>query len=301
MVFVEQPIINSPFDEPSQYYEKKGNKFVLTEGRRSSGYWEAEISKDKISTEIYKEIELVNTLRGLVKEWREANYPGVTKTTRELLNHWSREDRDRKLFFCQKEFIEMIIWLVELSPDQAGIPLDTPLNIETVVEYAPFVRYCGKMATGTGKTVVMAALITWQVLNSIFAPTDERFTENILIITPNRTVRQRDVMALDPTLEDNYFLKFDILPNEFVPFLLQGNIFITNWHFFLPKDDAVRTSVVKRGKESDEAFVTRIINHGFTRFNTHKKIFVLNDEVSPSHIARLLMPLSTYAGTNKEK
>nr|MDO8115666.1 hypothetical protein [Candidatus Sigynarchaeota archaeon] len=110
------------------------------------------------------------------------------------------------------------------------------------------------------------------------SPGDPRFTSNILVVTPNRTVRQRDYTALDPTHEENYYMSFNLVPNSLHKFLFQGNIFITNWHYFLLKDDSGTKSVVKKGKESKEAFVRRVTTQGFTRFYRNKKIFVLNDE-----------------------
>ncbi len=279
MSFVENPIINSPFEEPKQFYDKKGRKFSLTEGRRPSGYW----YKKKVQKEFvdeFKEIELVNSLRQEIKEWREKGYPNTTQITRDLLLYWTRKDRERKLFYCQIELIETIIWLVEVASKETleKVPLDRPLNIDPNKIYESFIRYCGKMATGTGKTIVMGCLIAWQVINSLYHVTDERFTSNILLVAPNRTVRQRDLEALNPTSERNYYIEFDLVPNDLLALLLQGNYFITNWHFFLLKDDTGVKGVLKRGRESDIAFVKRFISQGYSRFDHNKKIFVLNDE-----------------------
>ena len=100
---------------------------------------------------------LVNQIREQVKDWRQQRYPGVTRTTLELLEYWSRDGRERRLFFAQKEAVETIIFLKEARADflqGIRIPLDDP--IDTALK--AFIRYACKMATGSGKTTVMGML-----------------------------------------------------------------------------------------------------------------------------------------------
>jgi type III restriction enzyme len=119
---------------------------------------------------VFHELPLVNLIRPWVKAWRESGYPGVTGITRRLLDFWNdpEERGDHRLFFCQLEAIETLIWLCEApAPDRQGI--DVP------GDGGEFTRLCAKMATGSGKTVVMAMLIAWQVLNKVTYQTDRRF------------------------------------------------------------------------------------------------------------------------------
>jgi len=97
---------------------------------------------------------LVDKIRERVKAWRKRGYSGVAPITRQLLNHWNNPERECKLFFCQREAAETLIWLVEASPAEKqgiAIPKDDSLT-----------RYACKMATGSGKTVVMGLVIAWQ-------------------------------------------------------------------------------------------------------------------------------------------
>jgi type III restriction enzyme len=108
------------------------------------------------------EMVLVNEIRGRVKDWRSQRYPGVTRTTLKLLEHWNRDSRERRLFFAQREAVEPIIFLREARADflqGVSIPLDNP--IDTALK--AFIRYACKMATGSGKTTVIGMLAAWSI------------------------------------------------------------------------------------------------------------------------------------------
>jgi type III restriction enzyme len=161
----------------------------LQEGRRPAGYYRrllrtrARTEGRALAVEEFTELKEVNRIRERVKSWREHGYRGVTRTTRDLLHHWWREERERRLFFCQLEAAETIIWLVEASPPERqgiDIPRDEGLR-----------RYACKMATGSGKTVVMAMLIAWSVLNKLQNRQDTRFSDAVLVVCPNLTVKER--------------------------------------------------------------------------------------------------------------
>ena len=120
-------------------------------------------------------MDLVNKIRERVDKWRENDYPNITGVTRQLIEFWkNKEKRENRFFFCQIEAIETIIWLVE-SPDaeKQGIKIPSDGGL--------FQRLCCKMATGTGKTIVMGMLIAWQVINKVTYQQDKRFSKNILI------------------------------------------------------------------------------------------------------------------------
>jgi type III restriction enzyme len=179
-MLVDNPLLNSPFGEPTRYWAYEQGHPVIREGRRPAGYYLRPRTRGPqmaLLEEEFIPLDLVNAIRERVKAWREQGYPGVTPITRQLLAHWNRPDRERPLFFCQREAAETLIWLVEASPaEKQGIhvPDDNGLT-----------RYACKMATGSGKTVVMGMVIAWQVLNKLANPRDRRFSDAVLIVCPN--------------------------------------------------------------------------------------------------------------------
>jgi len=265
---VDNPIINSPFEEPTRYWAYEDGQPVLKQGRRLAGYYIKMRTREPQMTLLEEEfvpLDLVNTVRQRVKEWREHGYPGVTTTTRQLLNHWNNPERERKLFFCQREAAETLIWLIESSPaDKQGIniPKDGELT-----------RYACKMATGTGKTVVMGMVVAWQVLNKLANPQDRRFSDAVLFVCPNLTIRER-LQVLLPENPENYYVKFNLIPPGMLERLQQGRYQITNWHIFQPKDDNRSRSVVQRGEESQSAFCRRVLRE----LGNKRNILVINDE-----------------------
>ncbi len=267
-MLVDNPIINSPFDEPSRYWDYEEGQPVLKEGRPSGGYYLKARTRGPqmaLLEEEFVPLELVNTIRERVKAWREKGYPGVTPVTRQLLNHWNNPERERKLFFCQREAAETLIWLVEASPaEKQGI---------TVPKDNGLTRYACKMATGSGKTVVMGMVIAWQVLNKLENPRDRRFSDAVLLVCPNLTIRER-LQVLLPWQPTNYYGKFDLLPRGMMERLQQGKFEITNWHLFQPKDDSRSRSVVQRGMESEVALCHRVL----TELGNKQNTLVINDE-----------------------
>jgi type III restriction enzyme len=267
-MLVDNPILNSPFEEPTRYWAYEEGQPVLKEGRRPAGYYLKARTRGP-QTSLFEEefvpLEQVNTIRERVKAWRERGYPGVTPITRQLLNHWNNPDRERKLFFCQREAAETLIWLVEASAaEKQGIviPKDNGLT-----------RYACKMATGSGKTLVMGMVIAWQVLNKLANPQDRRFSDAVLLVCPNLTIRER-LQVLLPWKPGNYYEKFDLAPRGMLERLQQGRFQITNWHLFQPRDDRRSKSVVQRGVESDTAFCRRVLKE----LGNKQNILVINDE-----------------------
>ncbi|MBM4287816.1 MAG: hypothetical protein FJ135_06660 [Deltaproteobacteria bacterium] len=277
---VDNPILNSPFAEPARHWAYQENQPVLMEGRRQSGYFlrpRTRGAQRSMLEEEFVPLETVNEIRKRVKAWRERGYPGVTPITRQLLNHWRNPERERKLFFCQLEAAETLIWLVEASAAEKqgiAIPLDEPNDPESLAKgYRGLTRHAMKMATGSGKTVVMGMVIAWQVLNKMAAPQDRRFSDAVLIVCPNLTIRER-LQVLLPEKPNNYYDRFELLPPGLKERLTQGRYFITNWHRFQPQDDAKSRSVRQRGPESDSAFCRRILKE----LGTKQNILVINDE-----------------------
>lgn len=290
---IDKLIINSPYEEPARYwsYDRETRAFALKKGRRPAGYIVAsEKSKSFDDPGTFVEIPLVNAIRPRVKTWREADYPGVTGITKRLLEHWRNlEEREhRRFFFCQLEAIETLIWLVE-APDADKVGIDIPSD------GGEFRRLCSKMATGSGKTIVMSLLIAWHVLNKITYPQDTRFSKNILIIAPGLTVKNR-LQVLLPHGRGNYYEEFNVVPPGLLEKLRQGKILIHNWHALSWETDEKikkRKGVDKRGAKSNEAYVREVLG----QMHNASNIIVINDE---AHHAWRIPAESKVKGIKKE-
>ena len=163
---VPEPILCSPFDAPgSHWLLREGHEPTRAIGRRAAQYFYRDPSRaadERDDAGIAILLPLVNRLRGRVQEWRQAGYPGTTRTTLELLTYWQRDGRQHRLFFAQREAAETIIFLIEGRRDlRQGIevPSDEPSDAQKAdLGYRAFRRYSCKMATGSGKTTVMGLL-----------------------------------------------------------------------------------------------------------------------------------------------
>ena len=270
---IERLIVNSAYSEPSQHwrYSLEKGEFILEIGRRPAGYFVSEQGSNQYN-DIGRFVELpqVNDIRDRVKRWRLLGYPGVTGVTKKLLDHWNdSEQRTYPFFFCQMDAIETLIWLTE-APDseKIGIEIDQGDN--------EFKRICSKMATGTGKTTVMAMLVAWQILNKVTYPQDKRFSKNIFIVTPGLTVKSR-LAVLNPSNSSNYYDAFNIVPFSLKEKFNQGKVLVQNWHNLSWDDEATirkRRSVDKRGPLSDEAYVRQVLGE----MSKHNNIVIINDE-----------------------
>jgi type III restriction enzyme len=258
-------IVNSPFESPRWHWLDHQGSLKLSDGRRPAGY---EIFDTRNNTRRIEKLALVEQVRERVDAWRAANYPGITTVTRSLLDHWSDASaRQYPFYFCQMEAIETLIWWIEA-------PADHKQGIAIPGDSGPWERLCNKMATGSGKTTVMAMLITWQVLNALAYPKRSKdFSKAIFIVAPGLTVRER-LQVLYSGHRDNYYDAFGLCPNEAMRSKLnQAEILVENWHSLMPLKEQER-SIVKKGAESDKAFVRRVLG----KLCTFKDIVVINDE-----------------------
>lgn len=260
-------IISSPFERPTHHWQRKSdNKLQLMTGRRPAGY---EIFDTRANTVRAVQLDLVNRIRERVDAWRDAGYPGVTSVTRKLLEHWYDQESNRAyaFYFCQLEAIETLIWHVEA-------PADFKQGIAIPGDGGAWERLCNKMATGSGKTTVMAMIITWQVLNALTYPKRNKdFSRAIFIVAPGLTVKER-LQILQPGHPENYYDAFSLCPNEAMRQKLnQAELLIENWHTLMPLKEQDR-SVVKKGAESDEAYVRRILG----KLAGYKDLVIINDE-----------------------
>ncbi len=246
-------IINSPYECPQQHWaepQADGSLEIRPE-RRPAGY---EIYDPRANTRRTVALDRVNEIRKRVDAWREAGRPGITSVTRRLLEHWADRDesvRQYPFYFCQYEAIESLIWWVEA-------PAEYKQGIAIPGDGGPWERLCNKMATGTGKTTVMAMIITWQVLNALTYPKRKEFSAAIFVVAPGITVKER-LQVLMPGNSYNYYDLFNLCPTEGQRQKLnQMTLVVENWHTLMPKEEAKR-SVVKKGPENDEAYTRRVL------------------------------------------
>lgn len=283
---IDQLIINSPYKKPEEYwhYEREIQQFVRLDGRRPAGYVIATPGSQSFDDPgVFREIELANQIRDRVERWQNDDRPGMTGISRRLFEHWTDGSRDHKFFFCQIEAIETLIFLQE-APDSYKVGVDIP------PDGGPFERLCSKMATGSGKTVVMAMIAAWNIINKTTYRQDTRFSKNILAVAPGLTVKSR-LSVLQPSADDNYYDKFDIVPADLKQKMYEGKIKIINWHMLMPLKEQER-SVVKIGSESNEAFTRRVLED----MADARNIVVMNDE---AHHAWRLRPGETEADYGK--
>ncbi|WP_408998394.1 BPTD_3080 family restriction endonuclease [Syntrophus buswellii] len=259
---VNQPILNSPYDEPAEHwYIEEGLQPERRKGRRKAGYFYRDPkapSSDVIQEArgMWLELALVNQIRALVKEWRTLalrGEGGVTRTTQELLNYWRRDGRQHRLFFAQLEAAETIIFLKEARGDflqGIDIPVDNVSEERKAEGFSAFQRYACKMATGSGKTTVMGMLAAWSILNKINDRMNALYSDVILIVCPNVTIRNR-LQELDPSSgEASLYRTRDLVPPRLMPDLAKGRVLMTNWHVFeqqVVKTGGIGAKVTKTG------------------------------------------------------
>ena len=272
---IDQLIITSPYKEPESHwaYDPDTRTFSKRPYRREAGYMVADSDYKGIDNPgLRKIIPRVGPIRKRVRAWRQQDYPGVTGITKRLLAYW--HDLEYRagvpFFFCQLEAVETLIWLTEApESDRDGIVIPT--------DGGAFVRQCAKMATGTGKTVVMSMVIAWQILNKVANPRDSRFSKDVLIVAPGLTVRDR-LAVLDPTASENYYRDFRVVPvGSLEEQLRQGRVLIRNWHALqweTAEKIARRHSVDKRGAKSDRAWLRDALGD----MTNARDILVINDE-----------------------
>jgi len=294
---IDQLIICSPYETPGEHwkYNRETRRFSREPGRRSAGYIRAsDASKSFDDPGEFVELPLVNKIRPRVEAWRDADYPSASGITKRLLAHWrDPEQRESKrFFFCQLEAIETLMWLAE-APESERVGIKVP------GDGGEFTRLCSKMATGSGKTILMAMLIAWQVLNKVTYPQDKRFSKNILLIAPGLTVRDR-LEVLVPGSAGNYYHEFQIVPPGLEDKLRQGQtcrVLVRNWHKLDWESDeqiTKRRSVDKRGALSDEAYVREVLGE----MHSAENILVINDE---AHHAWRVPPKVKIAGLSKDE
>ncbi len=258
---VPQPILNSPYEEPAEHWWiVEGETPEQRKGRRPAMYWyrpptngSGEAPDEGAGTAI--ELKLVTLIRERVKAWRNEGWPGTTRTTLELLHYWRRDGRRWPLFFAQLEAVETIVFLVEARADfrqGIAIPPDEPTERQKADGFNGFARYACKMATGAGKTTVMGMLAAWSILNKVGDRGDARFSDVVLVVCPNVTIRSRLAELCPETGEASLYRTRDLVPPHLMPELSRGRVLVTNWHVFEPQSvqaGGVAAKVTKAGRK----------------------------------------------------
>ena len=312
---VDRPILCNPYEKPREHwvYDKETGAASRLGDRRPASYWfktertgSAQLTLTGLAEEERDDLPLVNALREDVTKWRNAGYPGATNVTRDLLRHWNRTDRARRLFFCQIEAVETIIYLQEIRfPGKVGVRGNPKLSKDDLnkllagerpsfsnpgqdfyprlidpgsdASQAALRRIACKMATGSGKTVVMSMVVAWAFCNRGQNPATTLFPNGVLICCPNLTVKER-LQVLRPERPDNYYEAFDIVPLKYRPLLQAGKVLVTNWHRFAPESEhsegGKNYAVVNKGPETPDTFARRVLEDLYDRL----PIMVMNDE-----------------------
>ena len=310
---VEEPILCSPYAEPDLHWLYDPSTGVPSQnpGRRAASYWykterAGSAQMELLAEEERDDLPLVNALRADVRRWRKSNWEGASQASKRLLRHWWRADRPRRLFFCQIEAVETVIYLRELlargrtprwkpqlqlheyellcqgrnpRPDdwKAKVAQHPRLVDQPLASgLEPIPRYACKMATGSGKTVVMAMLLAWAFCNRGATPGDPRYPRRALVVCPNLTIRER-LRVLQPGDANDYYSAFDLVPSPLRPELAKGKVLVVNWHRLAPAAEETKVgkvTVSRLGPETPEAFARARLGDLWD----DEPLLVLNDE-----------------------
>ncbi len=270
--FFKRPILNSPYGYPKRHWEldeagqptlniietRRGAEFITPipkPKKRKGAKDQSALVFDEgkgLSTEkqAYDHTAIINGVRQEVDRWRRLENPEqwrVTPETARLLRHWRHHDfSDIRPFFCQVEAVETAIWLVEVAPQMgnAGKRFLAHLADANNDANPELLRIALKLATGAGKTTVMAMLLAWQTVNAVRRPQSKRFTRGFLVVTPGLTIRDR-LRVLKPNDPDSYYRSRLLVPSDMLDQMNRAKIVITNYHAFKLRE---RTELSKGGR-----------------------------------------------------
>lgn len=270
--FFDHPILNSPYAAPERHWEldesgqptqrimesRRPAQFITPipkPRKRKAGRNQEEIIFDEgkglsSKKQQYDTTSLINQVRYHVGNWRSLPNPNqwqVTPDTARLLQHWRHHEfRGVRPFFCQIEAAETVIWLTEVAPQsKQGKALLEHLATANAAANPELFRLALKLATGAGKTTVMAMLIAWQTINAVRHPNSKQFTRGFLVCTPGLTVRDR-LRVLQPNDPDSYYRDRELVPSDMLDDLGRAKIVITNYHAFKLRE---RVQISKGGRQ----------------------------------------------------
>ena len=304
--FFEKPILNSPYAYPPRHWEldKDGQptQRIVEERRRAefvtpipkpkkrNSSLELDLTGgDGISSEKQKyHSDIINELRGHVDQWRKlpASAWQVTPETARLLSHWRSHDFSSvRPFFCQVEAVETAIWLTEVAPHtRQGKRMVEYLDATNRDANPELSRLALKLATGAGKTTVMAMLIAWQTVNAVRRPASKHFTRGFLIVAPGLTIRDR-LRVLQPNDPDSYYAHRELVPNDMLEDIQRAKIVITNYHAFKLRERMEISAggrALLKGRTGEDLLTAetegQMIQRVMPDLMGMKNIMVLNDE-----------------------
>lgn len=256
--FFEHPILYSPYEYPTRHWEldESGQPTQQIIDRRRRAEFITPIPKPRkrkgsadqqqivfdegkgISTakQQYDPTSIINELRQQVDQWRKLPSPNqwqVTPETAHLLQHWRHHQfSSLRPFFCQIEAVETAIWLMEVAPQSTtGKRVLEHLASANKEANPELMRLALKLATGAGKTTVMAMLIAWQTINAVRRSQASRFTRGFLVVAPGLTIKDR-LRVLQPNDPDSYYGSRELVPSEMLDDVNRAKIVITNYHAF---------------------------------------------------------------------
>ena len=270
--FFDHPILNSPYQCPIKHWELDlaGQPTQKVIDRRRSADFITPIPRPKkrkatgkqkemlfdegkgLSTEKqqYDVTAIINEVRGHVDSWRALPNPNqwqVTPETARLLGHWRHHEFSSvRPFFCQVEAVETAIWLTEVAPQSRnGKRLLDHLDAANKDANPELMRFALKLATGAGKTTVMAMIIAWQTINAVRHPGSKNFTRGFLVCAPGLTIKDR-LRVLQPNDPDSYYASRELVPGDMQDDLKRAKIVITNYHAFMRRE---RIDLSKGGRQ----------------------------------------------------
>ncbi len=309
--FFEQPILNSPYGYPARHWEldQQGQPTQRVIESRRTAEFITPIPKPRkrkktdeqlplvfnegkgLSTEEqqYNHAVIINAVRRQVDAWRQLppDKWRVTPETARLLQHWRNHDFSSiRPFFCQVEAVETAIWLTEVAPQIGKIGEGFLEHLANANHDAnpELMRLALKLATGAGKTTVMAMLIAWQTVNAVKRPQSNRFTRGFLVVAPGLTIKDR-LRVLQPNDPESYYSNRELVPSDMLDDINRAKIVITNYHAFKLREwmelsKGGRSLLQGRGGEDLDTLETegQMLQRVMPDLMGMKNILVLNDE-----------------------
>ncbi len=324
--FNVNPILNSPYEIPKYHWQLDAEgqpTGVSVSDRRASMHIvpipAAQQNRRKGALQLAPELDLeettkenpiVNHIRKLVDSWRAKPQEkwGVTYVTQRLLSQWREGKTIPKPFFCQIEAAETLIWLNEVAPTfKEGRIILEELKEANLEANPELVRFASKMATGSGKTMVMAMMISYHTLNKVRHPTSTRFSKNFLIIAPGITIKDR-LRVLLPADPENYYARSGIVPPEFLEDIKRANIVITNYHTLIRREKIKMSSGVKAVIKGNSAknisnleTEGQMLERSCKELLHSKDVIVINDEAHHCYRRRVMESQEKLTGEDKDE
>lgn len=289
------PILNSPFTAPTRHFRLEDGTLSgeVVDGRRPSVRIlpappvrrKGQQTLDIEGPDRVEENPWINRLRSQLALWR-VRHDNVTPTTRRLLEHWTDPDRPSRLFFCQIEALETLIFLTEVAPRHDRRWLEELRLHNGEVD---LLRMACKMATGSGKTVVMAMIVAWHTLNKAANPQDKRFGDAFLVVAPGLTIRDR-LCVLRPSDPDNYYDKRDLVPEEDRKKLGRAKVHVVNFHQMrrrkLMELGEAKEELLRPRDEAKVETERQMVERVLRELGGARNVIVLNDEAHHCYDAR---------------